>query len=105
MVGHPVQAVEADLDAGAGRVVVEDRRQAGGVGDGEEVGGQLALLGQRGRRCGQHEGVVPQVAGGEASATLWRVDPALQPATSCARPAVAVWAVRMTAMRSASVSV
>ena len=39
-----------------------------------------------------------------ASATLWRVAPALHPATSSARPTVAVRAVRMTAMRSASVS-
>ena len=45
MPGHPVQTFQPDLDAGSRRVVVQDRRQAGGLGDGDEVGGQLVLLG------------------------------------------------------------
>ena len=45
MLGHPVQTLQPDLDAGSRRVVVKDRRQADGLGDGDEVGGQLVLLG------------------------------------------------------------
>ena len=45
MPGHPVQTLQPDLDAGSRRVVVQDRRQAGRLGDGDEVGEQLVLLG------------------------------------------------------------
>ena len=100
MIGDRIEALEADLDTGASRVVVQHDRLVDGVGDGSVVRRQLALRGQRRRRSSEHDRVVAHANGRLGEVDRPRVEPALQPATSTARLPTTSLVCAITLLRS-----